>query len=97
MTQTIHCDCILIQGTLAHTLRTRDCKCQWLVTHTQSHMGGETEPAKGEDRTDITILSDSFSDCQSLDTFEALLHHFMHFEISIQCLIISIQYLTAGC
>lgn len=70
-------------GLLAHTLRLRDCKCQWLVTQTQSHMGSEMEPAKREDRmtgqTLVSCLTHSVSVCQSLDMFEALLYHFMHF------------------
>lgn len=70
-------------GMLAHTLRLRDSKCQWLVTQTQSHMGSEMEPAKRKDRmtgqTLVSCLTHSVSNRQSLVVFEALLYHFMHF------------------
>lgn len=58
---------------LAHTLSLRDCKCQWLVTQIQSHMGSEMEPAKREDRmtgqTLVSCLTHSVSDYQSLDVY----------------------------
>lgn len=76
----------------AHAWRPRDCKCQRRVTQTQSHMGSRMELASREDRTTGqtwgSSLTHSVPDCQSLDVFEPLLSHFMHFQISIQCLII---------
>lgn len=74
----------------------RACKCQRLVTQAQSHMGCETDSAKREGRmtghTLKSCLTHSPSDCQSLDTSEAPIHHFIQCEISAQPLIIFTKY-----
>lgn len=91
MTQTVHCHRILIQARLPTLWGWGTVNVSGLSLRLSPTWAVRWSPLKREDRmtgqTLVLCLTHSVSDCQSLDMFEALLYHFMHFQISIQCLI----------